>query len=177
MKQQNNIKRLIGIAGMAVIQVFLFLAIVPSFGQQAGQESGIKSLVPGLHSDNHVQFDEKSGDDICTINGIRRYLAGQIQYPETAANSGYSGVVELYARINNEGRVIELLALQPVSDYMEIDEIEVTGYAPPGQEIIESTRHESLLEESKRAVMTLPKCDIQEVYGKTLKFTFNYVLQ
>ena len=116
-------------------------------------------------------------DDLCSVNAVRRFVMCQISYPEDAVKSGYEGTIELYVRINFEGRVGQILTLQPVTDYVEIEEIVVSAEAPEGIDPVESSRHESLLSESRRVIMALPKCDIQEIYGQTLKFTFKFVLK
>ena len=120
--------------------------------------------------------NENINDDLCSISAIRRYLAREVRYPESAVSDGHSGVIELYARMNNDGRVNEVLLLQPGRDYVEVGEIEVTGYAPPGITVNESSRHESLVAEGRRVILSLPRCDIQEIFGQTLKITFKFTL-
>jgi hypothetical protein len=139
-----------------------------------------KTVVPGLNAfitENALSADGFLPDDLTSINAVRRYLISQISYPDEAVNEGHSGTVELFARINNEGSVNEILVLQPVRDFVDVEEIEVTDYAPAGKEITESSRHESLLTESKRVLMSLPNCDVEDLFGKTLKFTFKFVLK
>ena len=116
-------------------------------------------------------------DDLCSINAVSRFVMSQLNYPKDAVKSGHAGTIELYVRINFEGRVGQILTLQPVTDYVELKEIVVSARAPEGIDIVESSRHESLLSESRKAIMALPKCDIQEIYGQTLKFTFKFVLE
>jgi hypothetical protein len=116
-------------------------------------------------------------DDLCNINAIRRHLASRIRYPADALSGSKYGTVELYVSFSSDGRVNEIQTLTPVRDYIEIQAIDIIESVPAGREIIESSRHESLLDESKRVVMSLPRCDIQDIFGKTLKFTFNFILK
>jgi hypothetical protein len=124
-----------------------------------------------------VNKDQERVDDLCNINSIRRHLAGRIRYPDNALKGSKYGTVELYVSFNSDGRVNEIQTLTPVRDYIEIQAIDIIESVPAGVEIIESSRHESLLDESKRVVMLLPRCDIQDIFGKTLKFTFNFILK
>ncbi len=121
--------------------------------------------------------EQKQDGDLCSINAIRRYIARNIIYPESAIVAGHAGTIELYARISNEGNVNEVLELQPHSDYVVVDDIIIVENAPEGVKITNSTRHSGLIAESRRVVMSLPKCDIQEIFGQTLKFTLKFVLQ
>lgn len=173
-----NIKNKTGrITVLAVIPVFTLLLMASSVTYYGNLDPLVqeKPVVPGLNNVNTGQ--ESLSDDLSSINAVRRYLISQVSYPDEAVNEGHSGTVELFARINNEGRVNEILVLQPVRDFVDVEKIEVTDYAPAGQEITESSRHESLLTESKRVVMSLPKCDIDDLFGKTLKLTFRFVLK
>jgi hypothetical protein len=116
-------------------------------------------------------------DDLCSINALRRHLASNVRYPDAAVKGSQWGTVELYVSFTSDGRVNQIQELTPVRDYIGIQAIEITESVPAGRELIESSRHESLLDESKRVIMSLPRCDIQEVFGKTLKFTFNFILK
>ncbi|MFO7923895.1 MAG: hypothetical protein R6U58_09410 [Bacteroidales bacterium] len=165
--------------GIMLISFFLLLFTVIQSGQEvlAQGPSSTDSPVAGMKIIQSDQGTVNTDDDLCSVNAIRRYLAEQISYPGDAVEAGHAGTVELYARINRQGNVNEILELQPVQDYVEVDKIVIAGYAPAGKEICESSRHSSLVAESRRVVMSLPKCDIQEIYGKTLKLTFRFVLQ
>jgi hypothetical protein len=173
----NTKHRTVRIAIFAVIPVYILMLIASSGTYNVNFDPLVqeKQVVPGLNNVNAGY--ELLTDDLSSINAVRRYLMSHVTYPDAAVNEGHSGTVELFARINNEGRVNEILVLQPVRDYVDMEEIEVTNYAPAGKDITESSRHESLLTESKRVVMSLPKCDIDDLFGKTIKITFNFVLK
>ena len=179
MKKTENKIRCGLITMTAIISVLALLLLTLPMNHAFAQDSRriSRDRAPGINKDNAVQAGETLSDDLCSINAIRRYLAGNLRYPSIAAEAGQTGIIELYARINSQGRVNEVLELQPVRDYVEVDEIVVVGYAPQGKEINESSRHESLIVESRRVVMSMPRCDIQEIFGKTLKFTIKFVLQ
>ncbi len=175
-KESSNIVRL------PFYRHFIFILFLAAFSlsavdaQMTGE--GPSQSVPGVAgSVISGVADTVSDDDLCSINAIRRFLAQNITYPVTATEEGQAGTVELYARISNNGRINEILELQPVLDYIELDEIVIVAYAPEGIRICQSARHTALIEESRRVVMSMPRCDIQEIFGQTLKFTFRFVLQ
>ncbi len=160
------------------LSFILLTSIFPANGIFAQQlRSADDNSVPSPVITETFQAEKQKADDLCSVNAIRRYLARNIRYPEAAAEAGHAGTIELYARINNEGRVNEVLELQPVRDYIDVDEIVIVGYAPDDIETTISTRHAELIAESRRVVISLPRCDIQEIFGQTLKFTFKFVLQ
>ncbi|MFO8067327.1 MAG: hypothetical protein R6U11_07075 [Bacteroidales bacterium] len=156
----------------------LLIAIVAGPQEVSAQEMEIKGKVsvPGQDMSGSDPVSQGS-DDLCSINAVKRYISSHINYPESAIEAGHAGTVELYARINNQGGVNEVLELQPVNDYIELEEIEIVEYAPAGQEIYNSSRHEKLLAESHRVITSLPQLDIPEIYGHTLQFTFKFVLK
>lgn len=160
--------------------IFSFLLIVAISGSQevvAQEMDKTNSLsAPGVELTGSDP-GSKVSDELCSISAVKRYLTNHISYPEGAVEEGHVGEVELYARINSQGGINEVLELQPVSDYIDVDEVVITEYAPQGQEILKSSRHESLISEAHRVIMSLPGLDIPEVYGQTLKFTFKFVLK
>ena len=180
MMQIKNKTRFCRTCQLTLIPLFALLFSAFFNLQNAGAQDSQVNDKPAFHRLRITESDlgkEKPSDDLCSINAIRRFLAGQIRYPEAAAEAGQSGTVELYARINNQGLINEILELQPVRDYIDVSEIVISATAPAGKEITVSSRHSSLMAESRRVLMALPKCDIQEIFGQTLKFTFKFVLK
>ena len=171
MKKKEIRNSLCLISRALVIPVFTILLAVLLAGQNTNAQDS------PVYEKPVVREKENVTGDLCSISAVRRFLMNRAEYPDAALHAGKTGTIELYARINNEGRVNEILVLQPVRDYVEVDEIIITENAPAGKEITESTRHESLVAESRRALMELPKLDIQEIYGETLKITFKFVLR
>lgn len=178
MRQIENNRVLSIITDSIIPALIIFLAVFIT------QEISAQNPSPGNNPatqdlKNHKAYsgDESMDDDLCSINAIQRYLARQVRYPGVAVQDGHTGIIELYARINNEGRVNELLTLQPGRDYLEVGEVVVTENVPAGITIEESSRHESLIAESRRVIMSMPQCDIQEIFGQTLKFRFKFELQ
>lgn len=157
---------------------FLLIAVISGSHEVIAQKIGKSSnlSVPGLEMRGSDSGNNAS-DDLCSINSVQRYLCRHISYPESAVENGHAGTVELYVRINNQGGVNEVLELQPVSDYFEVDEVVIIEHIPEKQEILKSSRHESLISEGHRVIMSLPRLDIPEVYEHTLKFTFKFILK
>ena len=178
MRQIEN-NRILSIFTNSIIPaLIIFCAVFISQETFAQNPSpGKNPAVPVMNNHESNNGNESMADDLCSINAIQRYLARQLRYPAAAVQDGHTGIIELYARINNEGRINELLLLQPGRDYVEVGEIVVTENVPPGVTIDDSSRHESLLAESRRGIMSMPKCDIQEIFGQTLKFTIKFELQ
>lgn len=163
---------------VSVIPVFTILLVVLLAGQNTNAQDSPVFKKSAVRGGGVIGADKQNvTGDLCSISALRRFLINRTEYPDVALNAGKTGTIELYARINNEGRVNEILVLQPGRDYVEVDEIIITEKAPAGKEITESTRHESLIAESRRAVMELPKLDIQEIFGESLKITFKFVLR
>ncbi len=170
--------RLLATSFAMAMNFVLITALFPAYDIYAQEvRAGVEDAVSPPVITEVFGTDKQQADDLCSVNAIRRYIARNIRYPADAAEAGHYGTIELYARINNEGRVNEVLELQPVRDYVDVDEIVIVGYAPDGIETTESTRHSELIAESRRVVMSLPRCDIQEIFGQTLKFTLKFVLQ
>ncbi len=161
------------------LTIIMLAAILPAktISGQVLQPDKDRSGLPAVAAESFKNDMENNADDLCSINAIKRHLSRNIRYPQAAVEAGHYGTIELYARMNNEGRVNEVLELQPVRDYIDVDELVIVGYAPDGIETTESTRHSELIDESRRVIMSLPRCDIQEIFGQTLKFTFKFVLQ
>ncbi len=178
MRQIENNRGLSIFTNSIIPVLFIFLAVFitqETFAQNPSP--GNNPAAPDLKNHETYPGNEGMADDLCSISAIQRYLARQVRYPGAAVQDGHSGIIELYARMNNEGRVNELLLLQPGRDYVEVGEIVVTENVPAGVTITESSRHESLIAESRRVIMSMPKCDINEIFGQTLKFTFKFELK
>lgn len=177
MEHNKNSLRLNANAASLFISLLL-IAFIAWSNEVIAQEMEIKERVsaPGLEMTGSDRVNQ-APDDLCSINAVKRHISSHINYPESAVEAGYAGKIELYARINNQGGINEVLELQPVSDYIELEEIIIVEHAPPGQEIYKSSRHEKLLSEGHRVISLLPKLDIPEIYGHTLKFTFKFVLK
>ena len=180
MRQNKNKQESCNTWRLTLIPLFVLLCSVFLTLQEVAARYGQAADNPAFNRMRITEYNkgnEKTTDDLCSINAIRRYLAGKIKYPEAAAEAGQAGTVELYARINKHGLINEILELQPVRDYIEVNEIVISAALPVGTEITVSSRHASLVAESRRVLMALPRCDIQEIFDQTLKFTFKFVLQ
>jgi bla regulator protein blaR1 len=116
-------------------------------------------------------------DDLCTIQSVRRFLSEKIMYPGDAVESGQAGTVELYARVNSQGRIGEVLEIQPSRNYVDVPEIVVSANAAVNVQVNELSRHDILIAEGRRVITALPGLDMPEVYDQVLKFTFRFVLQ
>ena len=130
-----------------------------------------------LHTTGNLPDDARKPDDLSTIPSVHRFAAANISYPESAVKAGQKGKVILYARVNQQGRINEILELEPGSDYVALDEIVVIRDAPSDISITKLSRQEELICEGRRVIMALPRLDIPEIYGGVLKFSFRFELQ
>ncbi len=167
-------------AGIIAIPVFVILFLALSGNKEVYGQSPLNTspaMNPGVTNAITGTGEERQKDDLCTFNSIRRCISERISYPQEAVKSGYTGTVELFARVNNDGSIGEVLQAQPSISFRYLDEIVIVGNLAAGVNISESSRHESLISESRRVIMSLPRLDIPEVHGGILKFTFKFVLQ
>jgi hypothetical protein len=121
--------------------------------------------------------DRHKPDDLSTITSVQRFVSANISYPESAVKAGHKGKVILYARVNQQGIINEVLELEPGSDYVALDEVVIVRNAPPDISVTKSSRQEELVCEGRRVIMALPRLDIPEIYGGLLKFSFRFELQ
>jgi hypothetical protein len=114
--------------------------------------------------------------DLTTLQSIRRYVSARVDYPESSRQAGHEGLVELYARVSQQGVITEIHKHQPTGHYYEVDEIMVQARPPSGVTATSSTRHEELICEARRVISLLPALDLPEVHGGLLKFSFRFAL-
>jgi hypothetical protein len=181
MMELNNYKSLNGILRFILIPLFpaFFICLTAAHHAAAqvdlppsgGTAAGLHAFVPGFDG------DIQTSDDISTLQGVRRFVTENISYPASAVEAGHAGTVELYARVNSDGRINEVLKLQPVTNYVNIEEIVVRSDAAGAVQINEASRHEDLVCEGRRAILTLPRLNMPELHGGVLKFTIRFVLQ
>jgi hypothetical protein len=119
---------------------------------------------------------EAESADLTTLQSIRRYVSARIDYPESSIKAGHEGLVELYARVSQQGVITEIHKHQPTGHYYEVDEILVQARPPSGVKITSSLRHEELVCEARRVISLLPALDVPEVFGGLLKFSFRFAL-
>jgi hypothetical protein len=116
---------------------------------------------------------------------MRQFMAENLRYPQEAAESGVMGRVDLYVSVGSDGIVRGLTERQPASGYIDIREIVAVGYAVRRDdpsvhhrvELVEHPGHPLLVAEGRRLVRSFPELDIPEIMGRTIKLSFNFILQ
>ncbi|MFO7924807.1 MAG: hypothetical protein R6U58_14070 [Bacteroidales bacterium] len=179
MMKSENITRFSGIARFAVIPVFAILLLSLS-GKETMIIQDHTNAEHGLSSPDTMQsvaIVENSPGELESVNNLRRYIAEHIRYPKDAAESGQTGSIELFARVSGSGMIDEVMEIQPEEDYVNIDKIVIVGYKPKNVEMAESSTHKNLIAEGRRVINSFPKLEIPELYGKTIKLQFRFVLQ
>jgi beta-lactamase regulating signal transducer with metallopeptidase domain len=114
-------------------------------------------------------------NELVAIEEIGKYLQYFRRYPFEELMAGHTGTVVLYAKINREGWVEEVLERPPSGNYIEIKDtvvMKLGGPKPP----IESSRHEGLISAGYRSLQALPRLDIPEIQGRAVKVTFRWDL-
>lgn len=176
--KKENITRFSGIR-YAVIPVFTILLLSLS-GRETTIIQDDTQKQYGSSSTEKIQsvaMVENSADKLESIKEMRIYIAKNIKYPKDAAESGQRGIIELFARIGGDGRITEVMELQPEEGFIDIDEIVIVAYKAENVEATESSKHEILISEGRRVINTFPKLEIPELYGKIMKLKFKFVLQ
>lgn len=179
MMKRENITRFSGIARYAVIPVFTILLLSLSGNDMIIIQDHTKAEYDSSSPETmqSVAIVENSADELESIKEMRIYIAKNVIYPRDAAESGQTGIIELFARISNDGKITEVVERQPEEDYIDIDEIVIVGYKAENVEATESSKNEILILEGRRVINSFPKLKIPELYGKIMKLKFKFLLQ
>ncbi|WP_114749772.1 M56 family metallopeptidase [Pleomorphovibrio marinus] len=167
-----------GLARLAIIPVFSLLLVSLSGKKTVLINNGDADLEQSNSQSSGLQ--ENTPDPIKSHEGINKHLQKNLKYPAEARSAGLIGTARLYARVNPDGSIGEVLDGEPDEEFVEYDEIVIIGYTSEDTEKIKKTksyRHEVLLIESKRVIESLPKLEIPELQGKLIQFTFKYDLR
>ncbi len=175
MMNAKNQNQFAGIARLAILPVVALLLVSLSgketiFVNENGP--GPDSMIQTANTEQETQNDPvKSEED------MKRYLAKNLKYPAAARKAGQIGSVRLYARVNPDGTIEEVLEAQPDEQFVEFKEIVIIGYTGDDSKIIKKTKsanHESLIEEGKRVINSFPKLEFPEVQGEVIKLEFRF---
>jgi bla regulator protein BlaR1 len=163
------------------------LAIIPVFAFLIACLAGKN---PAIISDSESDLDQLTqmstdlknspSEPVNSVDEINKHLQKNLRYPTEARSAGLIGTVRLYARVNPEGVILEVLDRKPDEEYIEYDEVVIIGYMGEESENLRKTksyRHESLLADGKRVIESLPKLEIPEFQGQMIQFNFKYDLR
>ncbi|WP_439481657.1 M56 family metallopeptidase [Cyclobacterium plantarum] len=160
------------------------LAIVPIFALLLVSLSGKKTVrISESGSDlepSSELMQERPSDPFHSKSEIIRFFSENLKYPAEARKAVLTGKARIYAKVNPDGHIGEVLDVRPEEDYLEFDEIVVIGYTNNGAEELKKTKsysHPSLLAEGKRVVESLPRLEIADLQGKLVQFNFKFDLQ
>jgi beta-lactamase regulating signal transducer with metallopeptidase domain len=111
--------------------------------------------------------------ELANLDEIRKYLQYYLGYPMSAA--GNLGSVEIYARINNEGWVENASERKLSTNYIDLGEPAVFGGFEGARTRRRTfTSEPELVQEGKNLLMSLPRIDMPELHGKTIKATLSW---
>ncbi|EPR70180.1 M56 family metallopeptidase [Cyclobacterium qasimii] len=175
MKSQNESK-FSRIRKLAVLPIFLILL------------AGLSEKTPTIKASDGIEPNIKASDTaISSISDLNRYFSKSLMYPQEARKSGQVGLVTLFFKIDNNGKLTGVYETQPsrkVYYYPEgslkynpfngYTEIVIVGYESDPLKINESKYHSSLFEECKRVINDLPTLNIGELKGRTVKIKFKF---
>ncbi|MGF1586944.1 MAG: M56 family metallopeptidase [Bacteroidales bacterium] len=110
--------------------------------------------------------------ELVNLDEIRKYLQFYLRYPMSAA--GNLGSVEIYARINNEGWVENASERKLSTNYIDLGEPAVFAGFAGTEDRRAVTSEPALVREGKSLLMSLPRIDMPELQGKTIKATLTW---
>jgi hypothetical protein len=179
MMKSNRNNRFSGITRLAVIPVIAILLLSLS-GKKTViiHNTDVASTIDITASQQDVSSIMNSiQDEIESVQELRRFLAENIRYPREAIELARMGHVSLFARMNTDGKIIEIMRSEPDGAFVDIDEIFIVSYQPPETEPAESDDNEILIAEGRKIINSLPVLNIPELQGTSAKFNFRFVLQ
>ncbi len=111
---------------------------------------------------------------------LRGALAQSIRYPVKAQESSQQGIVRIYAYVNGEGEITQIMEKNPGKQVIAIDEIVIVAYKKEKTEkTVPGSKGEVdfLKQEGALQVKQLPTLGIPEYKNQWVMFRFNFVLQ
>ena len=125
------------------------------------------------------KVEVQSSDEITTPLELRKFIAKQIKYPLEARQANAEGIVQIFAKVNEDGIVTGVSENGPDNSLL-LDEVVAVAYKNTDDVNIKSEGNEpseQFKAEVKRIIKLLPKIEIPEMQGKTLGFTVKFLLQ
>ncbi len=180
MMKNNNQHRFSGIARLAIIPVFAVLIISLSGKDTVTAQadlSGISGTEVAQTGEMPRSYAENAASGITSVEEMKQYIMANMRYPREAAESGQVGVVELYARVGNDGAIREVTGQKPDGNYVEADEVIIVANALTDAGQRESSNHRMLVAEGRRVLESFPELEIPSFMDQTVKFQFRFVLQ
>lgn len=108
---------------------------------------------------------------------LRKAIAYNIKYPSVARENKVQGKVEVFVKIDGEGKVSNL-AKKPTNVDFKLEEVVATCLISENDKRPSfNNESESLIKEVKRVVKKIPLIGIPEYYEKTVAVTVQFVLE
>lgn len=191
MKSTSNSK-FTRIRKLAILPIFLILLAglsekTTKFKAQESQEMGFKA------SETELVKNKSSKNEISTIDELSRYFSKSLRYPQEARKYGQVGLVTLFFKINNQGKLTGVYEARPPGkvyyypdgslkdDPFKSSDIVIVGYESnplnKPKIINESNNHPRLYEECIRVINDLPTLNIEELKGKMVEIEFRFKLE
>jgi len=157
------------------------LALIPVIGLLLVSLSGKENVVVLDNIENgagiqKVDSGKRFQDTFKSQEEIVRFISYNIKYPLEARKSGHIGTVVLYAKINEDGSIKEVLERNSDDDFVDIKEVVIVGYQNKPTTTKYGSR-EILAAEGRRVIESFPKIEIAELNGQTLKFRFKFLIR
>ncbi|HSI77498.1 MAG TPA: M56 family metallopeptidase [Lunatimonas sp.] len=178
MINSKNKNQFTALSRLALIPVFALLIACLSKQKPAQLSDSVSN---GEHlTQMSTGLQENPSKPVNSIEEINKHFQKNLKYPTEARSAGLIGTVRIYARVNADGVIQDVMDVKPDEKYVEYDEVVIIGYVNSDSQKIKKTksyRHELLLVEGNRVVESLPKLEIPELQGKLIQFNFKYDLR
>ncbi|WP_158857726.1 M56 family metallopeptidase [Lunatibacter salilacus] len=178
MMNSNNKNQFSLLTRLAIIPVFALLIACLSTQKPAQISDNVSNGEQLTQLSTGLQ--ENPSQPVNSIEEISKHFQKNLKYPLEARSAHLIGTVRIYARVNPDGSIQEVLDVKPKEEFLEFDEVVIIAYLnEEGKKLrkTKSYRHESLLAEGRRVVEMLPKLEIPEFQGNLIQFNFKYDLR
>ncbi len=117
---------------------------------------------------------------------FRKFIAGEIKYPEDAQKGNIQGTVKLWADVGHDGKITSIYDKKPKGNIKNIEEIVVAGYkvskdsgvlATADSEKKVSSLTRLLSDEVKRVISKCPPLKAPNLEGKMIELKVKFMLQ
>lgn len=135
---------------------------------------------------NVLEKEEATGMEVISLEEtaitnnleLRKFIARYIKYPSAAAENKLQGKVEVFAKIDEEGKVGDFVKKPTRNSVIMLEEVVAVSYMPENAKDSPGNNDLGVLEkEVKRIMRKMPLIKIPELYGKTVGFTVCFELQ
>ena len=185
MMKSTNKNRFAGLARLALIPVLALLLASLSEKETVVIDDDLErngKVAQAAMQPNGKE--ENPQDTLKSREEMLRYLSNNIKYPAEARKNGHIGTVVLFARVNQNGTIKDVLEINPEEGFVDSEDIVIVGYTKAENGTTDAKSKPSvsynlknLKPEGRRVIESFPVLEIPELYGQTLKFSFKFEIR